>query len=59
MDTLTGGRLVARMLKTEGVSTVFTLSIRPHISRRPAGLTGTRGVGFERRGGARRGRHLR
>ncbi len=26
METLTGGRLVARMLKKEGVSTVFTLS---------------------------------
>jgi acetolactate synthase-1/2/3 large subunit len=26
MDTLTGGRLVARMLRKEGVSTVFTLS---------------------------------
>jgi acetolactate synthase-1/2/3 large subunit len=26
METLTGGRLVARMLKREGVSTVFTLS---------------------------------
>ncbi len=26
METLTGGRLVARMLRKEGVSTVFTLS---------------------------------
>src|SRR4030042_313253 len=26
METLTGGRLVARMLRREGVSTVFTLS---------------------------------